>query len=178
MRAFQIEVVVRAIHVSGYHDDRVESVLSPIGERLDVQQTFRQRIRGAVGLRQSIPEIRFFLRQGRAFRISAPGAGAHDFLDAVLHGVMDRQRPHHHVVVKKLPGTRLVRADAANKAGQMEHHGRLYLRVQGLNVVLLRKVPIGASYGVDVMSPVPSQPFNDVTAQEAATAGHHDPFIR
>ena len=178
MRPFQIEIVIGTINVSGDRNDRVEFVLLPIRKRLNVKQTFRQRIRRAFHLGKPIPVLRLFLWHGDGLGISTTGTRAHDFLHARFHRVMDRQRTHHQIVVKKPSGMRLVRADTPNEAGQMEDDGRFHLRIEGLHLAFFFQVPGIAADGIDVVDIGCSELFNHMTAEKTATAGHHDLFLR
>src|SRR6266571_9006431 len=83
MRCFQIKIVARSVKVRRQKKDRVEAILLTIGLRLHEHHFFGQTVRSVCFFRIAVPDIVFFERHRREFRIGAHGSGGDEFFHAM-----------------------------------------------------------------------------------------------
>src|SRR5208337_2376375 len=104
MRIVQIEVVIGTVDIPRDRHNDGEVILLPVGERLNMEHAFSERIGRAVWLRKTIPEGLFFLWQECGLRIATASAGANYLLHTVLPCLMHGENSHHQVLVEKISG--------------------------------------------------------------------------
>ena len=155
----------------------METILLAISLGLNQKHFFGKAVGSVCFFRITHPDIFFFERNGREFRIGTDGGDSHEFLRPGFSGRLLHLNPHHQIVVKKLARFFAVKSDAADLGGQMNYNIAL-LRdllanraLSQVEITRARRKNISCRH-----SPLFKLP-NDTTAQKPGPSGHNEFFI-
>jgi hypothetical protein len=168
----RIKIVARAIEVDGQQGDGIEAVLLAVCLCLDKQHFLGQSV-GSIGfLRIAVPEILFFERHGRVFRVRADGAHGHELSDTPQPGLFHEVDPHSGVLVEVPARIPPVRADPADDCGEVNDDLGLLLFEQLSDHVLIAQIAVFATRNNDSSGLVFLEGPPYISAQEPRAPGH------